>query len=784
MRFNRKQRFAVLTTSLALCASSLAVADEDSVGQSLDAALRIFEREGFQLYYSSDLVRPWMRIETAPTATDPVAALAQILEPHGLKLRRGLNDSWLIVRAPRPQAAPARNVAESQDERAVDNRQGRDQALLPVEEIIVAASRYEIRRAQTTPSWRISDFSLENLPNMGDDTLRATSRLPGMASSGWSALSNVRGGEIGETLVRLDGLRLHQPFHLKDFQNVFSAIDPRIVESIDIYTGGFPASFGDRMSGVIDVATMPGPSAPHHEIGVSFFNSSFLSSGSFADGRNEWIASIRRSNLDLLYDRFSDQPERPRYTDAFAKLGLRINDQLTVTANVLRVEDDVSLSDDVDREERASVTQLDTYAWIKLDHSISGVTSGSTLVAHSSFDSDRLGTTAKSGVSQGSLTDRRSFTIDTVQTEWSRVTAARMLLEFGGALAYGRGRYAYQDEVSFDLLFDVEGASRSAARNRSIRIRPETRELGLFSTLRFDWSDALTTEFGIRWQQLDLGQRDDAMLAPRLGLRYAVSEDVAFRASWGRFYQTQAINELQVNDGITDFFAPQRAQQLVVGFDWRIAEGLELRVEGYQKSMDRLRPRFENLLNSRVLLPELKPDRIQIGPTSASAAGIEATLDGTIGRVRWWSSVSRARVQDRVAGAKIPRSWDQPYALNAGFSWDTARWNLSAGVTYRSGWPTTAVALDPETATASVTTAGRNSTRLGSFGNLDFRVTRTIELTRGAIDVSLELANLTDRYNPCCIEFEIGDEEHAGQLMLDELSFLPTIPSIGVLWQF
>jgi outer membrane receptor protein involved in Fe transport len=784
VRLGRKQGFAALTKCLALAASAVALAEEPSIGESLDEALRAFEQQGHRLFYSSDLVRPWMQVETKPDTRDPVEALTQILAPHGLKLRRGLNDSWLIVRAPRPQSPAAETPAGRLVAGGSDQRPRREQSRLPVEEVIVAASQYEIRRTQTAPGWQIRDFTLESLPNLGDDTLRATARLPGMASNGWSALSNVRGGEIGETLVRLDGLRLYHPFHLKDFQNVFSAIDSRIVESIDVYTGGFPASFGGRMSGVIDVATMPGPTEPHHEIGFSFFNSSFLSSGRFGEGQNEWMASIRRSNLDILYDRFSDQPERPRYTDVFAKLGFGINDRLELTANILRVEDDISLSDDVDREERAQSTQLDSYAWIKLDHEINGAMSGSTVVARTSFDSDRFGTTAKSGLSQGSLEDQRTFTIDELRTEWSRVIAARMLLEFGGSLARANGRYSYRDDVSYDLLFAVGGAPDSSTRSRELRLAPESRELSLFSTLRFDWTDSLTTEFGVRWQRHDLGQRDDTMLSPRFGLRYSVSDDLAFRASWGRFYQTQAINELQVSDGITEFFAPQRSDQIVVGVDWRITEGLELRVEGYEKSMNRLRPRFENLLNPRVLLPELKPDRIRIAPTSASARGIEATLDGRIGRFQWWSSLSRARVHDRFGESTVPRSWDQSYAFNAGFSWDTAKWTLSTGLAYRAGWPTTAVMLDPAAATPTVTTAGRNGARLEAFGSLDLRVSRTFALRRSQLDVSLEFANLTNRYNPCCVEFEIGEEENAGRLMLDELSYLPTIPSVGVLWQF
>ena len=45
--------------------------------------------------------------------------------------------------------------------------------------------------------------------------------------------------------------RLFDPFHVRDYQNIFSAIDSRAIDGVEVYTGGFPVRFGDRMSGVV-----------------------------------------------------------------------------------------------------------------------------------------------------------------------------------------------------------------------------------------------------------------------------------------------------------------------------------------------------------------------------------------------------------------------------------------------------------------------------------------------------------------------------------------------------
>jgi outer membrane receptor protein involved in Fe transport len=621
------------------------------------------------------------------------------------------------------------------------------------------------------------------MPDIGDDAIRAVARLPGAASNGVSARASIRGGEISETLVRFDGLRLYDPFHLKDFQGIFSVIDPRVVSSIDVYTGGFPATFGDRMSGVIDVETMPAPQDLYHEIGFSFFNSSLLSSGQFGDDRGQWIVSARRSNLDILYDQFSEQPERPRYTDTFAKLGYEISERLKITGNVLRSEDDIALSDDLDREERAEADHRDLYAWIKLDHTL-GDTNGRTLIARSYLDSARYGTSAKSGVSTGALSDIRSFTIETVQSDWSRRVGGDLFVQFGGSASRFDGRYDYEDEVEFDLLFDIEGAPTQTSRSRSIGIRPAGRQYALFANLRYDWTDRVAAELGIRWDKQTLDIDDSATLGPRIGVRYQLSDRTDLRASWGRFYQSQTINELQISDGVQEYFKPQRSDHFVLGIDHLFENGIGLRAEVYEKAMRDLRPRYENLLNSLILLPELKPDRIRIDTARARARGVELMFDGAQGPVQWWAAYSWSRVRDRIGSEEILRSWDQTHAVSAGLNWDTPKWNASFGLIYRSGWPTTEVTLDDSGDTPIARGIERNGDRMDFFRSLDVRLTRKVELARSSLAISFELTNVLGRSNPCCTEYEIGDEADLGLLVLDRLDYLPTIPSIGILWKF
>lgn len=763
----------------AAAASAMAFAQPLVAGLTLEAAIDRLEDAGLRVFYSSDVVRPTMRVLEQPAGADAREWLRALVAPHGLTIVPGPRDSVLIVRA---EAPPASAVPHAPAEPAPPARRPL------IEEIVVAASRYELARPAAGEPFRLESTDLEASPDLGDDSLRAVQRLPGAAANGFNARANIRGGEVDELLVRLDQLRLYDPYHLGDFQGIFSNIDPRIVSTMDVYTGGFPAAFGDRMSGVIDVSSLS-PSAPrHHEIGVSFFNASILSAGLFAERGGEWLASLRRSNLDLLYNSFSQLPERPRYLDAFGKVAYRLTDSLRITMNVLYSRDDITLSDDVDLEESASSDHEDRYLWLRFEHAPSASWSGTTLVARTTLSGERNGTTAKPGVSTGWLLDRRDSALDTLQSDWTWQPASpeRWSAQVGAALGRARGRYEYRDAVELAVLLADPAASQVLERERSWTVAPKGEQQALFGSVRWRPTTKLAIDVGTRWDRQTFDPGRSASLSPRIGLRYRVGERTFLVASGGRFEQAQAIHELQLGDGEPQYFAPQRSRHAVLGIEHELANGVQVRFEAYEKRMSRLRPRFENLLQPQTLLPELKPDRARIAPDSARARGLELLVqDGRAARLDWWASYSHGRVHDRLQGSDVLRSWDQTHAISGGLGWETPLWNVSLAAIRRSGWPRTAVIGLEDGDAPRLVMGPRNGDRVGAFHSLDIRVTRAFAIRRGELSAFLELTNALDRDNECCVEYEV-ELETLGEPMLglSRLGYLPRVPSLGFVWTF
>ena len=135
------------------------------------------------------------------------------------------------------------------------------------------------------------------------------------------------------------------------------------------------------------------------------------------------------------------------------------------------------------------------------------------------------------------------------------------------------------------------------------------------------------------------GSGDAAQVAPRLNVLYDLERATRLRASWGRFFQAQGINELQVEDGVDRFLsgAARRPRHCEPGS--LAGAGLDLRIEAYRKDYRHTNPRFENLFNPLVLLPEIEFDRVMIDPDSARAEGVEVMLRmaaaGRMARMAW-----------------------------------------------------------------------------------------------------------------------------------------------------
>jgi outer membrane receptor protein involved in Fe transport len=294
---------------------------------------------------------------------------------------------------------------------------------------------------------------------------------------------------------------------------------------------------------------------------------------------------------------------------------------------------------------------------------------------------------------------------------------------------------------------------------------------------------------GLRWdRQTYTDPVFDNQFSPRARVLLDIGPDIDLRLTWGRYYQSQAIQQLQVEDGVSIFNPPQRANHWIAGLQYRSQDGYRLRLEAYLKNYDRISPRFENLFDSLALIPETEPDRVRLDPVSARAKGIEATLEYRgDSEVNWWATVTVSRATDLINGVRQKRSWDQLYALQSGISWERGLWEVGLALNLHTGWPITGLTLgyEEEDDEYFPIPGPRNAEQLNTYGSLDFRVSRDFQVKKGQLSAFFEVTNLTNRKNYCCVDYDTV-EEAEGSVSLDAVydNWLPIIPAIGILWEF
>lgn len=757
---------------LMLCLAPVAEAADYS-GLTLEQALGRLRAEGLVLFYSSDLVRPEMRIQSEPRSLGPRAVLDELLAPHGLMAAPAPGGGWLLVRRPQPA------------------RGGTAPAPLPAAialgEVIVSASHYELAAAPTPQRGTVlTAEALDNLPDIGDDPVRAVARLPGVARADFSSRTQVRGGTPSETLVLFDDLRLYNPYHFKDFFGLFSTVDPGNVGDVTVYTGGFPASFGDRSSGVIAFRPPPIDDELFGRALLSFFSAGVAGGGRFDEDRGDWRVSARRGNMDLIFKAVADEIGKPEYYDLHARVGHRIGDWATLSANALVFDDRLRASDS-DQEELARAAYRDEYYWLRLDVGSESGAGGRILAGETRLSSSRTGTMDLPGIASGSLDDRRRFRIRSFQAEaWWR-PASQALLQAGIETRNLDGDYFYRDDAEFELLFLTPGAPVQRERERNLEAHPTGYQDSAFVNLRLEPHPEFTADLGVRWDRESLSPGQESDISPRTAIMWEPREHTRFRVSWGQFSQAQGIDELPLADGQLRFAPPQHAEHWVASWERDIGRTLQFRLEAYRKKYTDVQPRYENLLNTLVILPELKPDRIRIAPDSALAKGVEASLQWHADPWNGWLSHSWSKVVDRFAGDDIPRSWDQRHYTTAGLGYRGGPWEFSLAGTWYRGWPTTHVELAQLEPEALVAVGPRNDERLGNYLRFDARAARRFEYDNGTELVAfLEINNLLARKNDCCLEYQLEDEEIPGEVFLDvqTLDSLPFVPSLGVIWKF
>lgn len=438
---------------------------------------------------------------------------------------------------------------------------------------------------------KIDPIAIKRLPSVGGepDLAQYLQVLPGVIFTGdQGGQLYIRGGSPVENKVLLDGMIIYNPFHSI---GLFSVFDADIIRNADVYSGGFGAEYGGRISSIMDITTRDGnKKRVSGKVDASPFGAKVLVEGPLkkykegSAGTSSFILSAKTSYLPttskILYS-YADPNGLPfSFNDYYGKFSFNANNGSKLNLFGFNFNDKVSYQ-----------------ALQDMDWSSYGGGGSFLLVPQSS----PILVNGNFGYSQYGV----RLTPFGGQQEQSTIKGFNMGINF----SYFMG----QNELNYGI--DVDGFSTDFdfynSLNRHIAQQNSTTEIGGF--LKYKWISKhrkLLIEPSFRLQYY--ASLASVSPEPRLSMKYNVTHKIRLKVAGGMYSQnlmatstdrdvvnlfngflsspdnlpTSYVNE---NGDVVDVKSKlQKANHYIAGVEVDLTKHLNVNVEAYYKDFKQL----------------------------------------------------------------------------------------------------------------------------------------------------------------------------------------------------
>jgi len=227
------------------------------------------------------------------------------------------------------------------------------------EEVQITAYK---RNTNEISSRSIMPSQVKNLPSLAEpDLLRSLSVISGvMYPNDFTTKFMVRGGSPDQNLILIDNAELYNPNHIG---GIVSTFDIDIIEDVELKTGGYSSLYGGRLSSILLINTKKANSKKTTIKGGIGLLSSKLSFTGY-NSKVSWVASIRRTYLDILTKLVPGKPDIPyNFTDLFSKITYTLTDRNLIRLSVFSSNDRIKYKDSYFNENKDIKTKVENFNW-------------------------------------------------------------------------------------------------------------------------------------------------------------------------------------------------------------------------------------------------------------------------------------------------------------------------------------------------------------------------------------------------------------------------------------
>jgi len=640
---------------------------------------------------------------------------------------------------------------------AVAEDDSSDSEAIKMREITVTPGKLTISEGTLLQHF-LTKTEIDKFPLIDNDIYRTAHVFPGVTASDFSARFQIRGGDKDETVVMLDGMELYEPYHLQDFGGAISIIDLGAVEKAELLMGGFPAEYGDRMSGVFDISAREGNREGFRgNLGIDLVNTHLSLEGPISD-KGSWLFLARRGYIDLILALMdSDEEMNPKYFDLFSKVTYSPTPLDKVAVNVMLALDS-NLMDEEGEENDLESEYTNGFFWGKWRHNFGeNAFSNFYLFGGGAEQSKKDGVDGK---------DDRELSYFGVKGNLTLKLLSAHTVKTGLQWRFGTTDIAYRENpANTNRLTTVPPGL--------VEAQPEGWDMNGFLQDEWQIQKFLAANAGVR--VIYQNYSDQFVLSPRMALAAKTGDKFTLRGAWGIYHQPVTMLNLPVEAGVTKLGKPQRATHYVIGGEYVPNRNLLFRAEAYYKQLD-------NLVG--VIRDYGRKSQILIQPEKGWAKGFEVSLHQTPGqRISWYAGYAYAITKEQAGSLEFPRDFDQRHSLllNANFALSN-NLHLNTSWRFHTGNPYTNIYAEKNGGVCQKHFGSMpNTERLPPYHSLDVRITRRHNFKKWRLTWYLQILNLYNRSN--VHEYALSQKtDEAGQLEceIDAEHLLPIIPTFGI----
>lgn len=641
------------------------------------------------------------------------------------------------------------------------------------------------------------------------DIFRTLQLMPGVTSAGeGNSGFYVRGGGPDQNLILLDQAVVYNPGHLFGFFSVFNS---DAIKNVNMIKGGMPASYGGRLSSVVDINMKDGNSKEYnYEGGIGLISSRLTVQGPIKKNKSSFIISGRRTYIDILtkpiLKRAKDGEFRGNsyfFYDLNAKFNYTISDKDRIYVSGYFGRDKFNFRDDAFIIKVPWGNATGTVRWnhlfsSKLFMNVSLIYNNYDFKLASDFQDIKF--SLFSGIRDvGGKVDFDYFPNENHKIKFGGENTWHRFQPFSGKgsttgnadfastenivsnkYAHESGIYIQDEFNAIDWLKINAGVRVSMFNN----VGPQTKIIldentnRPLDTLEYGNSKRIKTYFGVE---------------PRLSARFSLNSTTSLKAGFS--YNTQYIHLVSSSTTTlptdiwmpsTALVKPQRAYQISLGGFKNFKENkYEASIEVYYKKMN------NQIEFGESFVPDIGTDiedSFVFG--EGESYGAEFFVKKSFGRLNGWLGYTLSKTtrqfNDLNDGRRFPAKFDRRHDFKGVLMYEiNKRWSISFTSVYGTG-NTTTVPIGRFFVEGKVINqyGDRNGYRLKPFHRADFGATYLLKTKKHFSSLTFSIYNIYNRKNTFFIFFEVEGNTGTGDLKIQakQASLFPFLPSVT--WNF